>query len=378
MSQYLDYSEHELHQRNAFWTAREIAQQPASWQKVMALVDEQRTAIDQFLKPILDKSKLRIIYTGAGTSAYIGEAVAPQVSKITGRTCTAIGTTNIVSNPEHYLLPEYPTLVISYARSGNSPESLAAVELADKLIKNCFHLVITCNPEGELAIRSKAKSNRFTLLMPSETLDQSFAMTSSFTSMLVATVCLFKPDSQQLSVAIAQTTHLLDNQIQHIKSQAGHLGERAVFLGAGPLLAIAKEAALKCLELTAGQVMSYCESPLGFRHGPKSLVNAETDIFLLMSNNDYTRQYDIDLYKELRRDGIAKSVNMVDQGSTGSDLKLDDIWASLPYIVYCQLLSFFKSIHLSLSPDNPCPSGEVNRVVQGVNIYTHQNNGTLG
>ena len=143
-----------------------------------------------------------------------------------------------------------------------------------------------------------------------------------------------------------------------------------VFLGAGPLLAIAREAALQCLELTAGQVLSYYESPLGFRHGPKSLVNNETDIFILSSSNKYTKQYDIDLYKELQNDNQAKTINLLNMKSFKQSCDLDDIWASLPYITYCQVLSFFKSLNLTLSPDNPCPTGEVNRVVQGVTIYS--------
>ncbi|GHG00784.1 SIS domain-containing protein [Thalassotalea marina] len=373
MTHYLTFSEQELKQNNAYWTAKEIAQQPQAWQQVLHSVEQQREALDSFLAPILAQPKLRIIYTGAGTSAYVGDAVAPEIAKITGRTSVAISTTNIVSNPENYLLAEYPTLVISYARSGNSPESLAAVELADSLVDNCYHLIITCNPEGELATGSNGKDNRYTLLMPQQTLDQSFAMTSSFTSMLVATMCVFSTDSSQLLSAIKTSDVLLENQLEEIKQQAENMPERVVFLGSGPLLGIAKEAALKCLELTAGQVFSYCESPLGFRHGPKSLVNGNTDIFVMMSNDEYTRKYDSDLLSELQRDGIAKSIYVIDQSAGELATKTDDIWASLPYIVHCQLLSFYKSLQLSLTPDNPCPSGEVNRVVQGVTIYPHPN-----
>lgn len=378
MTHYLTFSEQDLQQNNAYWTAREIAQQPEAWLQVMHSVEQQRAELDKFLKPILANQKLRIIYTGAGTSAYVGDAVAPEIAKTTGRTSVAISTTNIVSNPEHYLLADYPTLMISYARSGNSPESLAAVELADSLIDDCYHLVITCNPEGKLATGASKRDNRFTLLMPEQTLDQSFAMTSSFTSMLVATMCVFADDTSQLSGAIGASNYLLETQLVDIKRQAEKMPERVVFLGSGPLLGIAKEAALKCLELTAGKVFSYCESPLGFRHGPKSLVDDKTDIFVMMSNDIYTRQYDNDLLKELQRDGIANAIYVIDQQSYKIDSEIDDIWAALPYIVHCQLLSFFKSLQLSLTPDNPCPSGEVNRVVQGVTIYEHSSSKSLG
>jgi hypothetical protein len=57
--------------------------------------------------------------------------------------------------------------------------------------------------------------------------------------------------------------------------------------------------------------------------------------------------------------------NKVD--TTATDIA--DVWTAFPYIVYCQTLAFYKALQLGISPDNPCPGGEVNRVVQGVTIY---------
>ncbi|NQZ82617.1 MAG: SIS domain-containing protein [Colwellia sp.] len=369
MKQLLDIDIDVLKQKKAFWTAKEIAQQPKIWRETAALIKSKKEQLASFLEPILALENLRIILTGAGTSAYVGDALAPYLAKATRRTYTAISTTDIVGNPYDYLLNDYPTLIISYARSGNSPESLAAVDLANQVISNCYHLVITCNAKGKLALGTQESKNAFSLIMPEGTLDESFAMTSSFTSMIVATLSIFSPDENQLEIAAQRTENLFDNDINAIKKQANNGCKRIVFLGAGSLLAIAREAALKCLELTAGEVLSYFESPLGFRHGPKSLINSETVIIILSSNDAYTKQYDNDLYQELKKDNQAQAVHLLDMSVVGQSLSLDDIWASLPYIVYCQILSFFKSLELQLSPDNPCPSGEVNRVVQGVTIY---------
>ncbi|MFM9634939.1 SIS domain-containing protein, partial [Streptomyces galilaeus] len=81
--------------------------------------------------------------------------------------------------------------------------------------------------------------------------------------------------------------------------------QRLVYLGAGSLKGYAQEAALKLLELSSGKVMGYFESPLGFRHGPKSLVDEKTFIVLFSSNNSYTKQYDTDLLHELSSDNQA-------------------------------------------------------------------------
>jgi len=369
MSEFLTYKDKLLKSKKAYWTAREVSQQPRIWREAAAQVEEKRTQVNAWLTPLLAKQNLRIILTGAGTSAYVGDAIAPHLTQHSQRLFEAVSTTDIVSNAKQYLLKKVPTLLISYGRSGNSPESVAAVELVNQVVDECYHLVITCNPEGSLAVSANKASNAFSLIMPEGTLDQSFAMTSSFTSMLVSTLAIFSPQPEQLAIAVKWSEDFLNNDIEAVKNHALQPTQRLVFLGAGGLQGIAREAALKVLELTSGQVLSYCESPLGFRHGPKSLMNANTEIVFLASSDPYTKCYDQDLINELNRDKQALSITILNKEFFGQTEKLDDVWASLPYIVYCQTLSFFKSIQADISPDNPCPTGEVNRVVQGVTLY---------
>lgn len=233
--------------------------------------------------------------------------------------------------------------------------------------------MITCNPDGELATSAITADNAFSLIMPEGTLDQSFAMTSSYTSMMVSTLAIFSPQAEQLEIAAKWTENFLNNNVEKLKTQSLQPTERLVFLGSGGLQGIAREAALKVLELTSGQILSYCESPLGFRHGPKSLMNGNTEVIVLASSNEYTKLYDQDLITELRRDNQALAITVLDKDFFGQTDTLDDVWAALPYIVYCQTLAFFKSMQANISPDNPCPTGEVNRVVQGVTLYPLSN-----
>ena len=98
-------------------------------------------------------------------------------------------------------------------------------------------------------------------------------------------------------------------------------------------------------------------------------MNAQTQVFILRSNDDYTAKYDIDLHEEVTRDRRAAYTTLLHaDGYKGGDALLD-AWLALPLIVYCQALAFFKALQLGISPDNPCPTGEVNRVVQGVTLY---------
>jgi tagatose-6-phosphate ketose/aldose isomerase len=369
MNSYLSISSEELKQKNAYWTAREISQQPACWRKVLQNIEKHPEEISNWLAPILETSGLRIVLTGAGTSAYIGESVAPYLSKQTGRLFEAISTTDLVSNPLEYLVPSIPTLLISYGRSGDSPESVAAINVTEQVIENCFHLIISCNKDGGLARFGANSSNAFNLLMPEETLDQSFAMTSSFTSMYVATLSLFSPNTAQLALAIESASAIIDNSEQLIERSSRRESSKLVFLGSGCLSGIAKEASLKLLELTAGKIECYNETPLGFRHGPKSLVNTDTEVVVLNSNDAYAGQYDMDLIKELKTDKVAKTIICLSEELNGAVTGLEGAWLGLPYVVYCQIYALSKSLSYGITPDNPCPSGEVNRVVQGVEIY---------
>ncbi len=366
---FLTYPEEFLKEKKGYWTAKEICQQPRIWREAAAKIETNRTQIDSWLQPILDLPNLRIILTGAGTSAYVGESIVPSLIQSTGRVFKALSTTDIVSNAHQYLLKDIPTLLVSYGRSGNSPESVAAVKLADQIIDNCYHLVITCNPEGELALNAKGNKKALSLLMPEGTLDQSFAMTSSFTSMLVSTLSVFSGNNEQVTIAAEWAESFLTNGVKNLKEQAKLPTKRLVFLGAGGLQGIAREAALKVLELTSGQILSYFESPLGFRHGPKSLMDASTEVILFSSTDDYTKQYDQDLLNELKKDNQGLAITVLNKESFNQAEDIEDVWAGLPYILYCQVLAFFKSMQADITPDNPCPTGEVNRVVQGVTLY---------
>ena len=59
--------------------------------------------------------------------------------------------------------------------------------------------------------------------------------------------------------------------------------ERVIYLGAGPFFGLSHEAQLKILELTAGKIATMYESPVGFRHGPKSLINDQTLVLVFGS-----------------------------------------------------------------------------------------------
>lgn len=367
-----------------FYTLNEIEQQKRLWLETINLVKERKNEIKSFLDRNDFKNR-KVIFTGAGTSEFVGNSVAPAL----GGNVLSIATTDIVSNPENYLKKDEKIILISCARSGNSPESVATVKLADEIVDDVRHILITCNKKGKLAMNKKSDENSLVLLMPEESNDKGFAMTSSFTCMSLAGLLIFNLE------CLEKIEHIMKSQIEKIKdTDMKELIDllikldisRIVYLGSSCLKGVAEEAALKCLELTAGRMSLHYNSPLGFRHGPKSIINDTTMIVTLLSNNDYTRKYELDLLKEMYSENKKKVLVTLDMKNSdearrnshyyytfNSDEKnIENVFNMFSYIYFAQLFAFYKSKSFGINPDNPCPTGEVNRVVQGVIIYDYK------
>lgn len=370
-SEYLGVSVHELNAMGGLATAKEISQQPALWSDVLMSFQRDGRPLHDWLSAVVQQENLRIIFTGAGTSAYIGEALVAsiQATLTPGQQASAIATTDLVSHPSVYLAGNTPILLISYARSGNSPESVAAADLVKQLHPQSHHLIISCNADGQLAKKSQQETHTKLWLMPEDSHDQSFAMTSSYSCMMLATLLIFGAQPEHVIRMIEQSRLVVQQQISVLRQWAQQPCQRMVFLGSGPLQAVARELALKYLELTAGKLTSFYETSLGFRHGPKSLVNEHTQIVILDAQQPYSRCYDLDVYHELNQDQQALSVQLCSTLLDQDLMPADDIWLCFPYAICGQVLAFFKALELHVAPDNPCPSGKVNRVVQGVHIH---------
>lgn len=202
------------------WTEEEIRHQPRAWLRSLANIDALRSALNNFLEPLLRKENLRVILTGAGTSAFIGDIIAPWLASHTGKNFSAVPTTDLVTNPMDYLNPAHPLLLISFGRSGNSPESVAAVELANQFVPECYHLPITCNEAGDLYQNALNSDNAFALLMPAETHDRGFAMTSSITTMMASCLAVFAPETIN-----SQTFRDVADRCQAILTSLGDFSE---------------------------------------------------------------------------------------------------------------------------------------------------------
>jgi tagatose-6-phosphate ketose/aldose isomerase len=380
-------SDVQLESQGAQWTAREILQQPLLWQEIAQLVAIEAPMVHPLLQKCLGRRDARVVLTGAGTSAYIGQCLAPALRSSLHCRVEAIATTDLVSDPVATIVADPPALLVSFGRSGNSPESAAALDIVEAAAPDCAHLVFTCDPAGALHARARSARQGHAVVLPARSNDRSFAMTSSFTGMLWAAALSLGalPLTAQRSARPGPLAEqVMPGQLSLLQQLVAQKFERVVYLGAKEFCGLAREAALKMLELTDGAVVALAETPLGFRHGPKTIVNDATLVVVFVSGDPYTRRYDLDLLAELRQDGVARTVVALsadvkrDSARHSHDVVLQlpadaaacsDLELCLPYAVFAQSLALLRSLSLGVTPDNPNPAGIVHRVVRGVTIH---------
>lgn len=366
-------------------TIKEIAHQPKMWMETFDIVLSRKAEIEKFVKENGLDENTRIILTGAGTSAYIADAAECVYTRAGASGAKAVATTDIVSDPESFLDPS-DRLFISFARSGNSPESVAAYNIARKYCKDALHLIITCNPEGSLAKGADPKKD-LVIVLPDGTNDRSLAMTSSFSSMLVTSILCknaanIEAQKEKLGAAAAFAARFLeDDVIAKVKETTGKNIKRAVFLGSGPLKGIACECHLKLQELTDGQIMCSFDSFMGLRHGPKAVINEETLVVYLLSDEPYIRRYELDLIDQVDKENHPAAQIIVSTTPSGvkdnidfevnSPVAQEGEYRFVPYVLIGQLLGYFFSLSKGLNPDAPSVRGTISRVVSGVKIYEY-------
>ncbi|MDU5341682.1 tagatose-6-phosphate ketose isomerase [Anaerococcus sp. HMSC068A02] len=373
--------ESKLEEKDFKYTYTEILNQADTWLEVYNLYEKRKNDIENFLKKVGKDCK--VIFTGAGTSEYVGNIALDYLKTHGEFEFESVATTDLVSAPYLHFEKNKKTLLVSFARSGNSPESLAAVKLGKQIVDDFYNLPITCAKEGKLAQALKDDENSYVFLEPEITNDKGFAMTNSFSSMLLATLLIFDTKTQNKKEIVEKISKLgkeIYNNLEEIENLVNFDFNRVVYLGSGPLGKLTKEARLKILELTAGEVATIWESSMGFRHGPKSFVDENTLVISFVSSNPYTRLYDLDILDEIANDKIAKKIIGISNSKLDRDYELifeedglDDVYLCPAYIIIGQIIALVTSLRVGNTPDNPSRTHTVNRVVKGVTIHDYKN-----
>lgn len=372
--------------RQDYYTIKEIFHQPKMWMDTYQIVLSMKEQIIEFFKNNGIDKKSEIIFTGAGTSAFVADAAECVWMRGGYAGAKSVPTTDIVSAPE-YFLAKSNKLFVSFGRSGDSPESVAAYNVARKFCDDASHLIITCNARGYLANVAEPGKD-LVIVLPEGTNDVGLAMTSSFSSMLMASIlCMYIDDIEEQKDKVAAAAafaenFLKDDVIEKIKAATTKNIKRAVFLGSGPLKGISCETHLKLQELTDGQIMCSFDSFVGLRHGPKAVINEETLVVYLLSDEPYIRQYELDLIDQVDKENHPAGQIIVSTTPSGVAENIDfEVNAPapmpendcrfVPYVLIGQLLGYHFSLSKGLNPDTPSVRGTISRVVKGVTIYEY-------
>jgi len=352
-------------------TFEEIFQQPRLWQKIWNL--KFNLPADFFSDPSTE-----FILSGAGSSAFVAETVATALQQHLPGSVRAAATTDIVTHPSVFFRAGRKQVLVSYARSGNSPESVASVNLASELNPSITHLIITCNREGALAQLQVPRMQL--VLLPEEANDRGLAMIGSVSGMILVSYLL--TGLIKTPTFIGAGEKFLENEVGRLNALSKLPFERVVCLGSGSLLGLARESHLKIQELSDGRVIGKHDSYLGFRHGPKAVVNDKTLIIYFISPLAQVREYELDLIRAIRQEGT--SLHTLAITDSALDLPVDSRFVLdfgnapvteperiLPYLLPTQLLGALKAKSLGLNPDSPSPRGAIHRVVQGVRIHPY-------
>jgi tagatose-6-phosphate ketose/aldose isomerase len=365
-----------------FHTLHEILQQPATWLKtsehMVASAEEMNTLI---------AGVQSLVLTGSGSSEYAGECVWLSLQNELSASVQTIGGGMLLTHGGNAIAPGRPGLMISLARSGDSPESAGALSLILETQPQIRQLVITCNAAGRLATAYRDDPRVHVVVLADETNDRSLVMTSSFTNMAIAARFLGMSRAPDEYLSLVQklssvASDLLQSHFDTIAGLAERDFSRVLFLGSGTRLGAARESALKMLEMTAGRVWASCESYLGLRHGPLSAVHADSLVVCCLSSDPMVRAYECDLIRELngKQLGMAKLIfgeNVPADLARSEDVVIDcgglaaagDENIAVLYVVVGQVLALFRCMADGLRPDSPSNSGVINRVVQGFTLH---------
>jgi tagatose-6-phosphate ketose/aldose isomerase len=369
------------------YTAHEINQQPATWLDTARTAAAHRAALaDRLAAAAVSRGGAGVIVlTGSGSSLYVGECVATPLQRALQVPVSAVSSGNLLTHLDGCIPDDRPGLVVSFARSGDSPESAAVVDEVLAARPKCHHLIVTCNNDGRLATTHRENERVLTLVLDARTCDRSLVMTSSFTNMIIAAAVMASLDN----VGEFLTT------VEHVAAVGDKLLERsellatvartdfpsAIFLASGARHGAARESALKMLEMTSGRVNAIAETYLGLRHGPMSAVHDDTLVVCFLSSDDVTRAYEMDLIRELNRKQLGERL-LIGEGVPREIVRDRDLVIECPGLamvgddlaavtdaVVGQVLALFRCLGLGLQPDAPSSDNVINRVVEDFAIH---------
>ncbi len=343
-----------MSEEKGHYTLEEILEQANAWRAVLAYITGKEESIRAFFRdPAVD-----IIFSGCGSSYYLGIMASSIFQTITGMSARAVPSSEIFLFDKVVFAENRKYRLVSISRSGTTTEIIIARNFA-KENYDLKELVISCYPDSELAKGGDEK------LIAEKSQEKSVVMTKALTSMLLLAQlsAAIVSDNKEYQKELEALPERGEEVIKNFHSLAKSLGEdgcydKFVFLGGGPYFGAACEVMLKLKEMAL--VSSQAFHMLEFRHGPKSVIDDKTLVGAFLS--DSGKDYEVKLLEELRRLGASTFVfcDKADEGIKEVADYLVEIDSGLSemarvglYLPIAQLFAYYKAISRGINPDKP-------------------------
>jgi len=390
LSTFVDLPFEEKEPLGLLFTPAEIAQQPDTWKTTLSIFEQHQPRITAFLHAagLQDAVQHRpsVFLIGAGSSDYVAQALQSLLREKWGCEVVPVASTDLLPNLDTYIVPGRKYLWISFSRSGDSPEGVAVLEQALEVYPSISHIVVTCHAQARMAALCEGLDHAYVIVLDDSVNDRSLVMTSSFTNMIIMGQCLANAWSiESYTPLLEAMASAGDEFLLSAERQADAIAKRnfarICFVGGGPLASVAKESALKVLEMTAGQIKTMSETVLGLRHGPMAALDKETLLVCFVSGDGRRSQYARDLLREIGQknlvaERIAVGPLSIEESLSADcecylpiDVDVDDAYRPVLDVIFGQVLGLFCSVAHHLRPDSPSAGNVINRVVQKFRIY---------
>jgi glutamine---fructose-6-phosphate transaminase (isomerizing) len=342
-------------QHSGAHTWNELTSQGQVWQAVLSQL-ERSPVVEAILAS--SASAREWIFVGCGTSYYLAEAAARSWTTLTGQPARAIPASEILLFPKSILTSGKGVEAVVISRSGKTSE---AVRAANVLLRQLHvpTIGITCARQSPL----EGECTRTIILEAAD--EQSTVMTRSFTSMLISLQYLaarlannqsFIDSLSKAADYISRNIHKIASQLEHFV--ADHSFDDYIFLGQGPWHGIAREGALKVMEMSCSYSQFF--HTLEFRHGPKAIVSEKTCLLFFLDKAGHDAESEV-LMEMKALGGITLAIGnwvgeeirpycdlVIESGQGPTDLAL-----LAACTIPCQLLGFYTGLQKGLNPDEP-------------------------
>ena len=334
-------------------TFNEIIEQPQTWTQVLAALEQRQEELQAWLR---EEKFGQVVLVGCGSSHHANLAAARVFHRISGLNAQALPASEVLysSRPPHDV--RIKTLVIGVSRSGETSETVWAVEKLKKLDARLKVLTVTCKADTELAALG-----HHSLAFPFAHEEGPLATRSTSSSLLaLEMLAAWAAGNQGLVDELKTLPTLIDLRKRgpEIQKAVGLKATHVTFLGNGPFYGVATASSLLMREMA--YIQSDCMQLLEYRHGFHSAIQPTTLVVSFLT--DAMRRAEEEMLREI---AVMRGPRMIicSQADTrtkmGSEFvfelgeSISEAARAVLSLPFGQVLAFYYAISRGANPDRP-------------------------